>query len=95
VGTVIALLLLIAAGLAVLLWLIRRPPRTAADAALRIAVGLAAFTLLTTATRFGYLVYVSVLLGAVLVFRNRTSAPLGAEGPGSGHHGDPISSTSS
>lgn len=95
VGTVIALVLLAAAGLAVLLWLIRRPPRTAADAALRIAVGLAAFTLLTTATRFGYLVYVSVLLGAVLVFRNRATAPLGTGGPGSGTHGDPVPLTSS
>ncbi|MEY7974295.1 glycosyltransferase family 87 protein [Saccharomonospora xinjiangensis] len=95
VGTVIALVLLAAAGLAVLLWLIRRPPRTAADAALRIAVGLAAFTMLTTATRFGYLVYVSVLLGAVLVFRNRAAAPLGTGQPGSGTHGDHAPLTSS
>ncbi|WP_433471375.1 glycosyltransferase 87 family protein [Saccharomonospora azurea] len=95
VGTVIALVLLLAAGLAVLLWLVRRPPRTAADAALRIAVGLLAFTMLTTATRFGYLVYVSVLLGAVLVFRNRAPAPLGTGGPGSGTHGDRAPLTSS
>lgn len=83
VGTVLAFTILAAAGLAVLIWLIRIPPRTAADAALRTAVGLAAFTMLTTATRFGYLVYVSVLLGAVLVLRSRAGVPLSTTEPDS------------
>lgn len=95
VGTVIAFVALAAAGLAMLVWLLRTPPRTADDAALRTAVGLAAFTMLTTATRFGYLVYVSVLLGAVLVFRSRAEAPLGAVEPGSETIGDRAPLTSS
>jgi hypothetical protein len=95
VGTVLALVLLLTAALAVLLWLIRRPPTTAADAAFRIAVGLFAFTMLTTATRFGYLVYVTVLLGAALAFRSRATAPLGTGEPGSGTHGDRAPLTSS
>ncbi len=41
---------------------------TGADAMLRIAVALGAFTLLTPATRFGYLVYPLVLIGATLCF---------------------------
>ncbi|PRX46010.1 uncharacterized protein DUF2029 [Prauserella shujinwangii] len=70
-GKAVALALLGAAALAVLVWLVRRPPGTGADALLRIAVGLGAFTLLTPATRFGYLVYPVVLLGAVLFFPGR------------------------
>jgi hypothetical protein len=69
VGKVIAFVLLAVAGLAVLAWLVRRPPVTGSDALLRVAVGLAAFTLLTTATRFGYLVYPVALLGASVCFR--------------------------
>ncbi|WP_024874222.1 glycosyltransferase family 87 protein [Saccharomonospora piscinae] len=95
VGTVLAFVLLAGAGVAVLAWLVRTPPRTAADAALRIAVALAAFTLLATATRFGYLVYVSVLLGAVMVFRSRAEVPLGTVEPGSGSTGDRAPPTSS
>lgn len=95
IGTVLAFVLLAAAGIAVLWWLVRRPPRFAADALLRTAVGLGAFTLLTTATRFGYLVYVSVLLGAALVFRNRAEVPPGTASPGSGTLGDRAPLTSS
>ncbi|HVW43059.1 MAG TPA: glycosyltransferase 87 family protein [Amycolatopsis sp.] len=68
-GKAIAFLLLGAAAIAILVWLIRRPPVTGSDAMLRIAVGLGAFTLLTPATRYGYLVYPLVLLGAMLCFR--------------------------
>lgn len=67
-GRVTAFVLLGAAAVAIMLWLARRPPVTGADAMLRIAVALGAFTLLTPATRFGYLVYPLVLIGATLCF---------------------------
>jgi hypothetical protein len=69
-GTVIAFVLLGAAACAIALWLLRRPPANGSDALLRIAVGLGALILLTPATRYGYLVYPLVLLGALLVFRS-------------------------
>ncbi|GAA5166340.1 glycosyltransferase 87 family protein [Amycolatopsis dongchuanensis] len=69
VGNALAFVLLGAAAVAVLVWLLRRPPVLGSDAMLRIAVGLGAFTLLTPATRYGYLVYPLVLLGAMLCFR--------------------------
>ncbi len=83
-GTILAFALLETAALAVTGWLLYRPPHTGADALLRIAVGLGAFTMLTPTTRFGYLVYVSVLLGTMWVFRDRaTAAPSGTAEPGS------------
>jgi hypothetical protein len=69
VGTVIAFVLLGAAAVAIAIWLVRRPPVTGSDALLRTAVGLGTLTLLAPATRYGYLVYPLVLLGAMLVFR--------------------------
>ncbi|HJQ47669.1 MAG TPA: glycosyltransferase 87 family protein [Amycolatopsis sp.] len=77
-GRALAFTLLGAAALAILVWLLRRPPVTGSDAMLRIAVGLGAFTLLTPATRYGYLVYPLVLLGAMLCFRRaEEKTPLG------------------
>jgi hypothetical protein len=73
-GKAVAFVLLGAAAVGILVWLVRRPPVTGSDAMLRIAVGLGAFTLLTPATRYGYLVYPLVLLGAMVCFR-------GAEAP--------------
>ncbi|MFC4002253.1 glycosyltransferase 87 family protein [Prauserella oleivorans] len=79
VGKAIAFVLLGAAALAIAVWLVRRPPLDGAQAMLRIAVGLGAFTLLTPATRFGYLVYPVVLLGAMLcVPSGQTTRPVGA-----------------
>lgn len=74
-GKVIAFALLGAAALAIAAWLKLRPPTTGSDALLRIALGLGAFTLLTPATRFGYLVYPLVLLGAMVCFRASESTP--------------------
>lgn len=68
-GKVIAFVLLGLAAAAITCWLFVRPPTDGADAMLRIAVGLGAFTLLTPATRFGYLVYPAVLLGGMLSLR--------------------------
>jgi hypothetical protein len=56
-GRVIAAVLLVLAGLAIAVWLVRRPPRDARAAALVCAVGLLTATLLMPATRFGYLLY--------------------------------------
>jgi hypothetical protein len=56
-GPVIAAGLLLAAGLAIGLWLLRRPPTDAGQAARVCAVGLLAAILLMPATRFGYLLY--------------------------------------
>ncbi|MGW5718003.1 glycosyltransferase 87 family protein [Amycolatopsis sp. NPDC003865] len=68
-GQVTAFVLVGAAAVAMLVWLVRRPPANGSGAVLRIAVGLGALILLTPATRYGYLVYPLVLLGAHLVFR--------------------------
>lgn len=82
VGKVIAFVLLGLAAVAITCWLLVRPPSDGADAMLRIAVGLGAFILLTPATRFGYLVYPAVLLGAMLCLRQcgRTRGLDGAYG---------------
>jgi hypothetical protein len=56
-GPAIAAALLLGAGVAIGVWLIRRPPSTAGRAATICAVGLLAAILLMPATRFGYLLY--------------------------------------
>jgi hypothetical protein len=56
-GRLIAAALLGAAGLAIAVRLVRRPPRTAAAAATIIGYGLLAAILLMPSTRFGYLLY--------------------------------------
>jgi hypothetical protein len=56
-GRAVAAGLLVAAGLAFTVWLVRRPPRDAPTAALVCAAGLLTATLLLPATRFGYLLY--------------------------------------
>ncbi|TCP53656.1 uncharacterized protein DUF2029 [Tamaricihabitans halophyticus] len=77
IGRVLGYVVLALAALAIAAWLLRRPPRTAADTALRCAIALATATLLVPATRFGYLVYPTVLLGAALCFSvaERTARP--------------------
>lgn len=62
VGRAVVLTLLAAAAAAIAVWLYRRPPLTAADAAFVSGVGLLAAMLLLPATRFGYLLYPAVLL---------------------------------
>jgi Glycosyltransferase family 87 len=61
-GASIALGLLAAAALSVAVWLVRRPPRSAGDAALVSGYGLLAMLLLLPSTRFGYLLYPIALL---------------------------------
>lgn len=73
-GHAIALVLLAGAALATVGWLISHPPRTAADAAMRIAVGTFAAIMVAPSTRFGYLLYPTVLLAASLALRTLTPA---------------------
>jgi hypothetical protein len=56
-GRIIAAVLLAAAGLAIAVTLLRRPPRTVTATAFFCAYGLLAAILLMPSTRFGYLLY--------------------------------------
>jgi hypothetical protein len=56
-GRAIAGALLVAAAVGLGIWLLRRPPNTAGEAATVCAVGLLLAILLMPATRFGYLLY--------------------------------------
>jgi Glycosyltransferase family 87 len=79
-GRPIAVGLLLAAGLAMAGWLARRPPRDAAAAAGRLAVGLAVMFTLAPATRFGYFAYPLALAAwAWLVPRPRPRIALAAD----------------
>jgi uncharacterized membrane protein len=65
-GKIIATALLMGAGVAIGMWLLRRPPRTAACAAYASALAPLAAILLAPATRFGYLAYpIAYMLWAV------------------------------
>jgi Glycosyltransferase family 87 len=64
-GGAIAVGLLLAAGVAIAAWLVRRPPRTAAAAAAISGTGLLMAMALMPATRFGYLLYPLALLAWV------------------------------
>lgn len=90
VGHILTLVALGLAALAITVWLLVRPPRLGSDALLRIAVGLATATLLTPATRWGYLVYPLVLFGAMLCFstaeRTLSGKPTPPEGAASEHN---------
>lgn len=72
-GRLVALALLALAGLAVGLWLLRRPPRDAGAAALITATGLLAAIILMPATRFGYLLYPAALALWSLPLRSPSS----------------------
>ena len=77
-GKVAALVLLAAAGLAIAVSLVTRPPATPAAAARRIAIGLTALFLLSPATRFGYFIYpISLYAWAVFADREGTGGGLG------------------
>jgi hypothetical protein len=64
-GHAAAIALLVAAGAALVASLIIAPPRTPAEAAKRIALGLTALFALSPATRFGYFCYPLALYGWV------------------------------
>jgi phosphatidylinositol alpha-1,6-mannosyltransferase len=71
--------LLVAAGVAFVVWLIVRPPRDARAAAWRLAVGLTVMFTLAPATRWGYFVYPIALVGWLLL--TRPPVPTTADGP--------------
>jgi hypothetical protein len=69
--------LLVAAGVAFVVWLIARPPRDARAAAWRLAIGLTAMFTLAPATRWGYFVYPIALVGWLLLTRPATATATG------------------
>ena len=78
-GHVIAVVLLVAAGVAVAASLVLRPPMDARAAALRLALGLALMFTLAPATRFGYFSYpVALLVWLWLAGPERKPAPVDA-----------------
>jgi hypothetical protein len=72
-GRVVAAALLVAAGLAIAVRLVRRPPRTAASAALISGYGLLAAIALMPSTRFGYLLYPVAFLAWTPALRSAES----------------------
>lgn len=73
-GHTAALVLLAAAACGIAAWLVLRPPRDPADAALRIATGLGVAIVLAPATRWGYLVYPLAMFGAMIGFASLDGA---------------------
>lgn len=77
-GRAVATALLLAAGLAIAVRLLRRPPRTAAASAVICGYGLLAAIALMPTTRFGYLLYPLALLvwaPALRLAESATSSP--------------------
>ncbi len=68
-GHLVAVGLLVAAGLAVTVSLVIRPPADGSAAALRLAIGLAVLFALSPAARFGYFAYPAGLLGWIVLSR--------------------------
>jgi hypothetical protein len=66
-GHVIAVGLLVLAGLGVAAWLVLAPPKDVPSASWRLIVGLTLMFTLAPATRFGYYIYPTALLAWLLV----------------------------
>jgi hypothetical protein len=73
-GHAAAIALLLAAGASLVAWLVTAPPRTPAEAANRIALGLTALFALSPATRFGYFCYPLALYGWMVLAGPRARA---------------------
>jgi Glycosyltransferase family 87 len=80
-GHAAAIALLLAAGAALVASLVTAPPRTPAEAANRIALGLTALFALSPATRFGYFCYPLALYGWVALAGYRARGPKQATPP--------------
>jgi hypothetical protein len=80
-GRYVAAALLVAVALAIAVVLIRRPPRTAATAALFCGYGLLAAILLMPTTRFGYLLYPLALLVWAPALSRALSRPTATAAP--------------
>ncbi|HEX2771114.1 MAG TPA: hypothetical protein VHN18_01635, partial [Micromonosporaceae bacterium] len=74
-GRPIAIAVLLLGGLLIAVRLIRRPPRSAASAALVSGYGLLAAILLMPTTRFGYLLYPVALFAWWPALRQASEAP--------------------
>lgn len=74
-GRLIALILLALAGLAIAVYLVKRPPHDVATVATVCAIGLLAAILLMPATRFGYLLYPVAFAFWVPLLRRQPHAP--------------------
>jgi hypothetical protein len=94
VGHVIAIGLLGFAACAIVVWLLVRPPRTAADTLLRIAAATAGAIMLAPASRWGYLIYPIAMLGAMIAV-NSTTAPIDPTAEPHAHGGTPAGPTES
>jgi hypothetical protein len=70
-GRAAAIVLLLTAGLAIAVSLVIRPPAGPAQAAARLALGLALMFALSPATRFGYFAYPLTLCGWIAISANR------------------------
>jgi hypothetical protein len=77
VGHATAVALMVIAVVAFAAWILRRPPRDARDAAMRLAVGYAVLFALDPSTRFGYFTYPLALIGwlALTPARSRPDGP--------------------
>ncbi len=82
-GHAAAVALMVIAVVAFAAWILRRPPRTARDAALRLAVGYAVLFALDPSSRFGYFTYPLALLGWLAL----TPAPSRPADEGPASHG--------
>ena len=80
-GRYVAIGLLATVALAIAVLLVRRPPRTAATAALFCGYGLLAAILLMPTTRFGYLLYPLALLVWAPALGTALSRPTGTTAP--------------
>ena len=80
-GRYVAVGLLVTVALAIAVGLLRRPPRTAATAALFCGYGLLAAILLMPTTRFGYLLYPLALLVWAPALGAGLSRPTGSTAP--------------
>jgi hypothetical protein len=76
-----AVALLVLAGLAVIVSLVVRPPRTVPAATWRLVIGLTAMFVLAPATRFGYFVYPAGLLAWLEMSRHGREVPVEPDEP--------------
>jgi hypothetical protein len=83
VGHVIAIALLVLAGVAIMVSLVVRPPRDVPSATWRLVIGLTLMFLLAPATRFGYFIYPAALLiwlqVSLLANKRSGASPAGPE----------------
>ncbi|MFC4041883.1 glycosyltransferase 87 family protein [Dactylosporangium siamense] len=86
-GRTIALSLLLIAGIAIGVWLLRRPPQDTRSAVLVVTVGLTAAILLIPSTRFGYLLYPAAFAALWWALRPPSTAPPTAPGSPGGPAG--------